>query len=242
MSTLGSQVNFTTPLDASLQPQYNGFNFRAERTSPALVAPAPVVFVVDDDAMNIRSFEALLCAQGYAVRAYDSAASFLRSIDASMPGCVLLNLTLPDATGLDVQTHLVTTGCVQPVVFFSSCRAVRAIVQALKAGAEDFIELPFEDAILLSAVERAIERDRRSRARRLEEDAYVARLERLTPRERQVLGHVIAGRLNKQIAVRLGATEKTIKVHRARMMRKMSVRSVAELTRLAGSIGVQPEA
>lgn len=218
-------------------------DYHVERVSgAAALARAPIVFVIDDDATNARSIETLLFSQGYAVRAFDSAASFLRSIDASTPGCVLLNLKLPDATGLAVQTYLAATGCPQPVVFVASGGTVRAAVQAIKGGAEDFIEMPFEEAVLVGAVERAIERDRRQRARRLESELYAARLELLTPRERQVLGHVIAGRLNKQISARLGATEKTIKVHRARMMHKMSVRSVAELTRLADRIGLDPAA
>lgn len=218
-------------------------DYHVERVSgAAALARAPIVFVIDDDATNARSIEALLFSQGYVVRAFDSAASFLRSIDASTPGCVLLNLKLPDATGLAVQTYLAATGCPQPVVFVASGGTVRAAVQAIKGGAEDFIEMPFEEAVLVGAVERAIERDRRQRARRLERELYAARLELLTPRERQVLGHVIAGRLNKQISARLGATEKTIKVHRARMMHKMSVRSVAELTRLADRIGLDPAA
>jgi FixJ family two-component response regulator len=241
MSSIASPINFATSLGASLS--HEQVNHHAERVSGAAVlAPAPIVFVIDDDETNTRSIEALLCSQGYAVRAFDSATAFLRSIDASTPGCVLLNLRLPDASGFAVQTYLAATGRAQPVVFLSSCGTIRAVVQAIKGGAEDFIEMPFEEAVLVGAVERAIERDRRQRARWLEKDLNAARLEWLTPRERQVLGHVIAGRLNKQIAARLGATEKTIKVHRARMMHKMSVRSVAELTRLAAHIGVQPEA
>jgi FixJ family two-component response regulator len=241
MSSIASEISFTTRLNASVCSEQ--INYHAERVSgAAFLARAPIVFVIDDDVTNTRSIETFLCSRGYAVRAFDSAASFLRSIDASTPGCVLLNLRLPDATGLGVQTYLAATGRAQPVVFLSSCGTVRAAVQAIKGGAEDFIEMPFEETVLVGAVERAIERDRRQRARRLERDLHAARLELLTPRELQVLGHVIAGRLNKQIAARLGATEKTIKVHRARMMHKMSVRSVAELTRLADQLGVQPEA
>lgn len=121
-----------------------------------------------------RCIEALLCWHGYRVRFFASAAAFLRSIDASTPGCVLLNLTLPDATGLDVQRQLVASGRAQPVVFISNVGAVRAVVQAIKAGAEDFIELPLEQALLMSAVKRAIERDRRQRLRRVEEDGQSA--------------------------------------------------------------------
>lgn len=207
-----------------------------------VTAEQPVVFVVDDDATVLRSIERLLRVHGLAVRPFTSPATFLRAIDPSTPGCVLLDLSLPGSTGLDVQKQLLASGNLQPVVFLSGYGTIRASVQAMKAGAVDFIEKPFEESTLIATVERAIERDREQRARRLESDAYTARLELLTPRERQVLRHVIAGRLNKQIAARLGTAEKTIKVHRARVMYKMSVRSVAELTRVADFIGIQPEA
>lgn len=233
MSTTASHIGFPAR-------QYSDSDCRARITHAALTTREPIVFVVDD-AANVRSIESLLGSRGRAVCSFDSAASFLRSIDASTPGCVLLNLTLQDATGLDVQTHLVRTGRLQPVIFLSSDGAIRKAVQAIKAGAEDVLELPVRETELAGVVDRAIERDRRQRTRRLELDMLVSRLGLLTPRERQVLGHVIAGRLNKQIAACLGATEKTIKVHRARMMHKMAVRSVAELTRLVDQIGVRPE-
>jgi FixJ family two-component response regulator len=205
-------------------------------------AEQPVVFVVDDDATVLRSIERLLRVHGHAVRPFASPIAFLRAIDPATPGCVLLDLSLPGSTGLDVQKQLLASGNLQPIVFLSGYGTIRASVQAMKAGAVDFIEKPFEESTLIDTVERAIERDREQRARRMEGDAYTARLELLTPRERQVLRHVIAGRLNKQIAARLGTAEKTIKVHRARVMYKMSVRSVAELTRVADFIGIQPEA
>jgi FixJ family two-component response regulator len=200
MSSIASQINFPTRPNASVCRQHEQINYHAERASDAAVlARAPIVFVIDHDATNARCIETLLFSQGYAVRAFDSAAAFLRSIDASTPGCVLLNLRLPDATGLAVQTYLAATGRAQPVVFVANGGTVGAAVQAIKGGAEDFIEMPFEEPVLIGAVERAIERDRRQRARRLEKDLYAARLELLTPRERQVLGHVIAGRLNKRL-------------------------------------------
>lgn len=201
----------------------------------------PTVFVVDDDATVLRAIERLLRLHGYTVRPFASPGPFLRAIDPLTPGCVLLDLSLPDVTGLDVQKQLLAAGNHQPVVFLSGYGTIRASVQAMKAGAVDFIEKPFEESTLLATVERAIAADTEQRARRLESEVYAARLELLTPRERQVLGHVIAGRLNKQIAARLGTAEKTIKVHRARVMYKMSVRSVAELTRVADSIGIRPE-
>ncbi len=202
----------------------------------------PVVFVIDDDTTVLRAIERLLRAHGFTVRPFAAPGPFLHAIDPLTPGCILLDLSLPEVTGLDVQKQLTATGNYQPIVFLTGYGSVRASVQAMKAGAVDFIEKPFEEDVLVATVERAIARDRELRVRRLENDAYAARLELLTPRERQVLGHVIAGRLNKQIAARLGTAEKTIKVHRARVMYKMSVRSVAELTRVADFIGIQPEA
>jgi len=207
-----------------------------------LTVEQPVVFVVDDDATVLRSIERLLRCHGLSVRPFASPTAFLRAIEPATHGCVLLDLSLPGSTGLDVQKQLLASGNLQPIVFLSGYGTIRASVQAMKAGAVDFIEKPFEETTLIAVVERAIERDREQRARRIEGEAYTARLELLTPRERQVLRHVIAGRLNKQIAARLGTAEKTIKVHRARVMYKMSVRSVAELTRVADFIGIQPEA
>jgi FixJ family two-component response regulator len=207
-----------------------------------MLTEQPVVFVVDDDTAVLRAIERLLRAHGFNARPFSSPGPFLRAIDPSISGCILLDLSLPEVTGLDVQKQLIAAGNYQPIVFLSGYGTIRASVQAMKAGAIDFIEKPFEESLLLATVERAIERDRAQRARRIESEVYAARLGLLTPRERQVLGHVIAGRLNKQIAARLGTAEKTIKVHRARVMYKMSVRSVAELTRVADFIGIQPEA
>jgi FixJ family two-component response regulator len=153
-----------------------------------------------------------------------------------------LDLSPSGSGGLDVQKQLGATGRHQPIVFLSAHATVRSIVQAMKAGAEDFLEKPFAEAMLISSVERALERDRHERARRIQRDRYAARVDLLTPREREVLRHVIAGRTNKQIAARLGSAEKTVKVHRARVMHKMGVHSVAELTRVADSAGIQPEA
>jgi FixJ family two-component response regulator len=129
-----------------------------------------------------------------------------------------------------------------PVVFLSGHGSVQASVRAMKAGAIDFIEKPCEEAELLATVERALEKDRQRRAQQKSVEAIMRRLASLTPRESEVFRHVIAGRLNKQIAAKLGTAEKTVKVHRARVMQKMSVRSVAELTRIADSAGIQPAA
>jgi FixJ family two-component response regulator len=154
---------------------------------------------------------------------------------------VLLDLALPGVSGLELQAQLIESECMQPVVFLSAHGSIRTSVQAMRAGALDFIEKPWENEVLIGTVRRALECDRETRSRRDATVVLSRRLGSLTPRETEVFRHVIAGLLNKQIAARLGTAEKTIKVHRARVMHKMSVRSVAELTRAAVQVGVQPE-
>lgn len=198
------------------------------------------VFVVDDDAGVLRALSWLLSFE-FAVKAYDSPSPFLDAIRPETPGCILLDLGLPDISGLELQARLKEAGCAQPVVFLSGQGSVRTSVQAMRAGAIDFIEKPWDNDVLMGTVRRALERDREMRARRDATESISQRVASLTPREGEVFRHVIAGRLNKQIAAKLGTAEKTIKVHRARVMHKMEVRSVAELTRVAEFLGVQPE-
>jgi FixJ family two-component response regulator len=200
----------------------------------------PTVFVVDDDPSVLRAIARLLRLE-FAVEAFDSPSAFLESLRPDAPGCILLDLALPGVSGLELQERLVASGCKQPVVFLSGQGSVRTSVQAMRAGALDFIEKPWENDSLLNTVRRALERDREMRMRRSASDSIAKRVASLTPRESEVFRHVIAGRLNKQIAARLGTAEKTIKVHRARVMHKMSVRSVAELTRVAEIAGIRPE-
>ncbi len=198
------------------------------------------VFVVDDDPSVLRAIGRLLRME-FTVEAFDSPSAFLESLRPDAPGCILLDLALPGVSGLELQERLVASGCMQPVVFLSGQGSVRTSVQAMRAGALDFIEKPWENDSLLNTVRRALERDREMRTRRSASDSIARRVASLTPRESEVFRHVIAGRLNKQIAARLGTAEKTIKVHRARVMHKMSVRSVAELTRVAEIVGIRPE-
>lgn len=200
----------------------------------------PTVFVVDDDASVLRAISRLLSLE-FTVQAYDSPSPFLDTIRPETPGCILLDLALPGVSGLELQTRLIEAGCPQPVVFLSGQGSVRTSVQAMRAGAMDFIEKPWENETLLTTVRRALDRDREARMRRDATDSISRRVASLTPRESEVFRHVIAGRLNKQIAAKLGTAEKTIKVHRARVMHKMSVRSVAELTRVAEFMGIRPE-
>jgi FixJ family two-component response regulator len=198
------------------------------------------VFVVDDDSSVLRAISRLLSLE-FAVQAYESAAPFLAAVHPDSPGCILLDLALPGISGLELQAQLIDAGCFQPVVFLSGHGSVRTSVQAMRAGALDFIEKPWDNETLLGTVRRALDRDREVRSRRDATDSIARRVASLTPRESEVFRHVIAGRLNKQIAARLGTAEKTIKVHRARVMHKMSVRSVAELTRVAEFMGIRPE-
>jgi FixJ family two-component response regulator len=192
----------------------------------------PCVRVVDDDALVLKSLERLLSAAGFAVRTFPSSLDFLRQHDAAGPGCVVMDLSMPGLDGLQLQQALARGGDACPVVFITGQGDVPSSVQAMKAGAVDFLTKPFEHERLLEAVRAAIDKDRAARAQRDERSAIGARLAALTPRERQVLDQIVAGRLNKQIAADLGTAEKTVKVHRARVMDKMGVASVAALVRL----------
>jgi FixJ family two-component response regulator len=194
----------------------------------------PTVYVVDDDAEVLKATERLLAAAGMAVAAFQSPRAFLQSYDDLTPGCLVLDLAMPELTGVELQSALAERGRLLPVVFLTGRGDIRTCAEAMKNGAVDFLTKPVDDAELLAAVARglskaaAMHRERAARAR------TAGILAVLTARERQVLAQVVAGRLNKQIAADLGTGEKTIKFHRGNLMRKLGVRSVAELVRLAG--------
>jgi FixJ family two-component response regulator len=197
------------------------------------------VFIVDDDSGVTRALSRLLKSRGYETESFTSSREFLEQHDAALPGCAVLDLSMPDLNGLELQQALTREGAVpRPIIFLTGRGDIPTSVQAIKAGAVDFLTKPVRDEALLGAVAQARELDARSRIAHAELSAIRARLSSLTPREREVLGHVVAGRLNKQIAGDLGIVEKTIKVHRARMMRKMNVRTVVDLARLAEKAGV----
>ncbi len=193
--------------------------------------PDPVVYLVDDDPAVRNALVRLLAADGLAVHAFGAGTGFLHEHDPELPGCVLLDMCLPDLDGLAVQQALLHAGCDRPVVFMTGVGGVAESVRAMKAGAADFLIKPCDEAVLLDAVHGAIERDLRRRRVRRELDAIAGRMASLTPREHEVLTHVVDGRLNKQIAADLGIAEKTIKVHRARAMEKMGASSLADLVR-----------
>jgi FixJ family two-component response regulator len=171
------------------------------------------------------------------VRTFPSAQEFLRQHDAGAAGCVVLDLSMPDLDGLELQQTLAREGDHCPVIFISGRSDVVSSVRAMKAGAVDFLTKPFDQKQFLAAVRAALEKDRSARAQRAERTSIGMRVAALTPREREVMAHVVAGHLNKHIAAALGIAEKTVKVHRARVMKKMGIGSVAELVWLVGRGG-----
>jgi RNA polymerase sigma factor (sigma-70 family) len=196
------------------------------------------VFLVDDDAGVRRALGRVLRAGGLRVETFASAADLLGEVDAREPSCVVADLRMPGLTGLDLQDELARRGLDLPLLFVSGRADVSSSVRAMKAGAVDFLEKPISDTELLAAVKRALSRSREQLEARRERDILEARLARLTPRERQVFALVASGRLNKQVGAELGTTEKTIKVHRARVMEKMEAESLADLVRMAGRLGI----
>jgi FixJ family two-component response regulator len=203
---------------------------------------APTVFVVDDDPAVLKGLERLLRSARLNVATFASPQEFLQRHDPRAHGCLLLDVAMPDLNGLELQNALAERGSATPIVFLSGQGDVPTSVRAMKRGAVDFLTKPVNDEDLLAAVHAALRNDQLARRARAEVDEIAQRLATLTPREREVLGHVIAGHLNKQAAAAMGTVEKTIKVHRARMMEKMGVQSVAELVRLAEKAQVAPAA
>jgi FixJ family two-component response regulator len=190
-----------------------------------------LVYLVDDDPALLRALARLLEEEGLASQGFGSAEQFLLAQDPDQRGCVVADLRLPGMDGLALQQALLAAGAERTVVLMSGYGDVGAVVGAMKAGAVDFLVKPFEDSAFLAAVHAALAKDVRSREVHRELQSVRGRLATLTPREHEVLEHVIIGRLNKQIAADLGITEKTIKVHRARAMEKMGVGTLAELVR-----------
>lgn len=196
-----------------------------------------MVYLVDDDSAVRRALGRLLRAAGHEVAVFASGTEFLASLDGVSPSCVVLDMAMPGYSGLDVQESLLAEGNLMPIIFLTGRADVPMCAKAMKRGAVDFLTKPVEEGNLLAAVSSALETSRQGNEERAERDVVRQRLARLTPREREVLDLVITGQLNKQIAAELGATEKTIKVHRGRVMEKMGVRSVAELVRLVARAG-----
>jgi len=199
---------------------------------------AASVFVVDDDPSVRKSLTRLIESAGYTVEAFASARDFLKAATAGGPCCLVLDVRMPGMTGLDLQRTLAQAVHRIPIVFVTGQGDIPMTVTAMKAGAVDFLTKPFAARDLLDAVQRAVEKDTRNLGTEARSRSLHARVKTLTPRERQVFALVVTGMLNKQIAAQLGVVEKTVKVHRARVMDKMRAGSFAELVRLADAAGV----
>jgi RNA polymerase sigma factor (sigma-70 family) len=202
--------------------------------------PEPTVFLVDDEASVLKALSRLLRSTGLNVETFGSPQEFLQRHDPQAHGCLVLDVAMPGLNGLDLQRALAAKGTELPIIFLTGRGDIPMSVQAMKQGAVDFLTKPTNDEDLLAAIRAGIDKDRANRQSGVERSKIQQQLARLTPREREVLHHIIAGKLNKQVAADLGIVEKTIKVHRARVMKKMNVRSLAELVRVAEHAGIKP--
>lgn len=200
----------------------------------------PTVFIIDDDFPILKALTRLFRSVDVEVAPFASPREFLEQFDPDVPGCLVLDLEMPGLGGIELQQELAARGNQLPVIFLTGHGSIPASVKAMKQGAVDFLTKPVHDGDLLEAVRTALEKDRMNRRAGTELAEIREKLALLTPREREVLGHVVSGRLNKQIAADLGTVEKTIKVHRAHLMSKLEVRTVADLVRLAERAGITP--
>mgnify|MGYP002074307198 FL=1 len=198
------------------------------------------VFLVDDDPSVLKSLARLLDSAGYKTKTFLTAHDFLEGHDAATPGCAIVDLALPGMNGLRLQRALADQGGQRQIIFLSGQGTIPATVDAIQAGAIDFLTKPVTRKTLVGAIEKAAAQDEKARRLSHEREMIKMKFRCLTPREAEVLTHVIGGRLNKQIAAYLGTVEKTIKVHRSRMMAKTGARSVADLVRMTEAIGLKP--
>lgn len=200
--------------------------------------PREIVYLVDDDVSHLRSLARLLRAAGFEVVIHDSAAEFLAEIKPGMDGCVITDLMMPGIDGIDLQQGLLAAGNPLPVIFLSGQGDIPTSVQAMRAGAEDFLTKHAPKEKIFEAIRRALARNAADRARRARIDDLRRPFAQLTEREREVLRQVVQGKLNKQIAADLGLHERTVKFHRSHLTTKLGVHSVAELTRMADEAGI----
>ena len=194
---------------------------------------AAIVHLIDDEPSVLRALERLLTIAGYTVATWSSSDEFLAQYDADAPGCVVADLTMPGSDGLQLQSALKARGGDPAIVFLTGNGDVSTSVRAMRAGAVTFLAKPAREHDLVAAIEEALARDSAAREVRFYRRQIEARMKALTHREREVFDRVIAGKMNKQIAAELGTAEKTVKVHRARVMDKMHARSLAELVKLS---------
>lgn len=200
----------------------------------------PIVFIVDDDVSVRESLELLVRCAGFQPETFASAQAFLSYPRANVPSCMILDIALPGLNGLGLQQHLAATRNEMPIIFVTGCSDVPVTVQAMKAGAQEFLTKPFDDEVLLSAIRHAIERSQAAVGRDAQVQAIRARYASLTARERQVMGLVVFGLLNKQVGSQLGICEITVKAHRGKVMLKMQAESLPDLVRMATKLRIAP--
>lgn len=204
--------------------------------------PQPTVHLVDDDPGMLKALSRLLWSEGFEVRAHSSARGFLRDCPPEETACLVLDVEMPDLDGLELQRRLNRAGIALPIVFLTGRGDIPMTVRAIQSGAVDFLTKPVDDVELLRAVRTALKRAASLQSGIAETASLDRRLKSLTPREREVMTQVAAGKLNKQIAAELGTVEQTVKVHRARVMEKMGVQSIADLVRVADRLSLRQSA
>src|ERR671918_321016 len=200
--------------------------------------PDPIIFVVDDDPSIRDALTSLLRSVGLRVETFESARAFLTRQPSDVPGCLVLDVRLPGLSGLDLQRELAAAQITMPIIFITGHGDIPMTVQAMKAGAVEFLTKPFRDQDLLDAIHQALERDRKTREARAKVEELHSRYRSLTARERDVMALVVTGLLNKQIAGELGTSETTVKIHRHQVIEKMAAGSLAELVRMADKLGI----
>jgi FixJ family two-component response regulator len=223
----------------SREPQWRGTAQTPKTTQAGNARPSPSVFIIDDDPSVRRALGRLIKSAGYQLHAFGSAREFLASdCRCESHACLVVDVRLPGLSGLDLQAELNKVSATLPIVFITGHGNIPMSVKAMKSGAVDFLPKPIRDTALLRAVEQGLARAAHEDAEREEIDSIRNRIDTLTPREKEVMALVVKGLLNKQIAFELGTAEKTIKVHRARVMDKMDVDCLAELVRVAARVGI----
>lgn len=217
-----------------------GFIFAGESRKQVMSQVQPIVFVVDDDVSVRESLELMIRSAGWQPELLDSAQAFLAQPRPALPCCLVLDVNLPDLNGLDLQACIGDDRPEMPIIFITGYGDIPLTVRAMKAGAAEFLTKPFEDAVLLRAMSEALDRSQQALAQAQSLHALRHTYASLTPREREVLAMVVAGRLNKQIAADLAISEITVKAHRGKVMRKLKARSVPDLVRMAARLALSP--